>query len=133
MASTRLSGSAKRLTSGLVLRDSLKGKIATPVQACRAPSLRHRPVAPSTRFHQPARAPVLEGASFRGGQMQAMLGAPFQNVGGGLSPFILEQIIGFAHEKILAEAPPQIGERAGRAQQSACPCAVEPAIVLEQG
>ena len=65
--------------------------------------------------------------------MQSVLGAAVENVGRGRGPFALEEIGGLALEEVLAEAPAEIGERAGGADQGTGAGAVKPAVVLEQG
>src|SRR5437870_4003935 len=113
MVSIRSSGSAKRLTSGLVLRESVKAKAGAPLSAAagrwrRISSLqRHHSHAvefpalffgeaaiPSTCPRQPVRGPMLEGLPLLGGQMQAMLGASFENIGRRHRPFPVEEIVG---------------------------------------
>ncbi|GCC49257.1 hypothetical protein chiPu_0033688, partial [Chiloscyllium punctatum] len=113
------------------LMEPRSGKVRSgfPKRSCSNKELKRDDA--SLRSHR-ALDVILERQPLRRRQMQAMLGAPIQEVGRPPRPLRLAQIRRFAFIEIAAEMPAQVGQDPGRTQQFARARPVEPRIMMDK-
>src|SRR5690606_25759782 len=127
--SIRSSGSAKRLTSGLVFRESVSAILASSS----APALWSRTGSSSCGICRVFRLePCREGISLRLGQMQVMLGSAQQYVISRAGPFVCHEIADFRFIEQPAMVPAQAVKIGSRPYKVARTGAVQSAIVMDK-